>query len=174
MTKQNNLEERLEATYLVRRNVTKRDLGIINQPSLYPDFKKPDRNNNYAVEHAKADLRLLDFFLVNMKPRYRSKILQSDEFQNVIKQVMGIGVSNFNDFTKEEKDQSLAFAVQMFSYCLEVMSKNMPTEFLQPLLNQITPLNDLVESIYAYMKKSNEKSLPPFRNVEFPIRNPIG
>lgn len=168
MTKQKDLEEYLEATYLVHRTVAKRDLGIINQPSLYRNFKKPDRNNNYAVDHAKSELRLLDFFLVNMKPIYRNKILSSDEFHNVIQQSMDIGVSNFKKFTQEEKDQSLANTVQIMSYCLEVMAKNMPKEFVKPLKNQIEPLSDLLQSIYSYMAKNNDK-LPPFRDISLPI-----
>jgi len=171
MTKQSELEEYLEATYLVRKSVAKRDLGIINQSSFYRNFKKKDRNYNNGVDHAKNDLKLLQFFLVNMKPLYRNKILQSDEFQNVLKQTMDIGVGNFNDFTKEEKDRSLAFTVQLFTYCLEVMSKNMPKEFINPLLHYIEPLNDLVQSIYTFMQKSNEKTIPPFREISFPITN---
>lgn len=170
MTKQKDLEEWLDSTYLVRRNVSKRDLGLINQPSLYRNFKKPDRNYNYAVEHARADLKLLNFFLSNMKPKYRTKILQSDEFQNVIQSVMDISMTKFSKYTQEEKDNSLAFTVQMFAYCLETMTKNMPTEFLKPLLYHIEPLNDLMESIYQTMKKSGSKDIPPFRQVQFPFK----
>ena len=168
MTKQKDLEERLEATYLVRKSVSKRDLGIINQSKLYANFKKPDRNYNNGVSHAKNDLNLLHFFLVNLKPRYRLKILQSDEFQNVIRQSMDIGVSNFKNFTQEEKDQALAYTVQIMGYCLEVMAKNMPKEFHKPLNRQIEPLSDLLKSIYSYMAKTNDK-LPAFRNIQLPF-----
>ena len=107
--------------------------------------------------------------LTNLKPLYRNKILHSDQFKNVMEQVMDFGVSKFYSMTKEEKDQSLAFTVQMLSYCLKVMAENMPVEFQKPLVNQIRPLNDLIKAIYAHMKKNNEKSLPPFREIAFPI-----
>jgi hypothetical protein len=164
------LEEQLESTYLVRRNVAKRDLAFVNNSSIYPNESKPDRRNNDCVDHAKNDLKLLQFFLVNMKPRYRQKITQSDEFHNVIKQSMDIGVGNFKNFTQEEKDNSLAYTVQVMGYCLEVMSKNMPSEFVKPLKNQIEPLNDLLQSIYSYMAKNND-TLPPFRDIILPITN---
>jgi len=168
--KRNALEDHLETTYLVRENVAKRDLAFINKPSNYPNFSKPDRPNNKAVNRAKVDLKLLYFLLVNMKPLYRNKILSSNEFQNVIQSSLNIGVSKFNQFTQEEKDNQIAFTVQMMGYCLEVMSKNMPSEFLKPLLYHIEPLNDLLESIYASMEKSGSKDLPAFRKIEFPIK----
>lgn len=166
--KREALEDHLETTYLVRDKVAKRDLAFINNPSNYPNFSKPDRPNNKAVNLAKKDLELINFFLVNMKPRYRQKITQSDEFHNVIKQSFDIGVGNFKNFTQEEKDNSLAYTVQVMGYCLEVMSKNMPKEFVRPLKNHIEPLSDLLESIYSYMAKNND-TLPPFRDITFPI-----
>ena len=167
-SKQKQLEEWLEATYIIRRKVSKRDLGIICQSKYYPNSKKKDRNYNNGVEHTIQDLQQLSFMLIQLKPYYRSKILHSDQFKNVMEQVMDFGVSKFHHLTKEEKEKSLSFSVQMLSYCLKVIANNMPVEFVKPLVNHISPLNDLIKAIYANMKKNN-KALPPFRDIALPI-----
>jgi hypothetical protein len=102
-----------------------------------------------------------------MKPLYKNKILQSDEFQIVIKKIMD--TSRYDSMTKEDRDQSLAFAIQMMSFCLEVMSRTMPVEFETPLVTCTRPLNDLLESIYTFMKNNNLKTLPAFRGISYPI-----
>jgi len=169
MTKQSETEECMWATYIVRKKVSKRDLGVIINPKIYPKNKKKDRNYNNGVEHTIEDLKQLHFMLVHLKPLYRNKILHSDQFKNVMAQVMDIGVGKFNEYTKEEKDQSLAFTVQMLAFCLKVIALNMPKEFEKPLVNQMKPLNDLIKAIYSHMKKNNEKTLPPFQDVGYPI-----
>jgi len=168
LTKQSEIEERMEATYIVRKKVSKRDLGIIIIPKYYPKNKKKDRNYNNGVDHSIHDLNQLSFMLTHLKPHYRNKILHSDQFKNVMEQVMDIGVGKFHQYTKEEKDQSLAFTVQMLSFCFKVISLNMAEEFQKPLLNHIRPLNDLIKAIYAHMAKNNE-TLPPFRGLGYPI-----
>ena len=162
------LLEYLESAYLVRRNVTKLDLGIINKSEYFPENSKPDRHYNNGVNHAKQDLKLLCFFMVHMKPRYRMKILQSTEFNNFIEEVLNIGVTKFNSQTKEEQEYTRAFALQLTNYCLQVMSKTMPTEFSTLLNVAIEPLNDLVRTIYEYSKNNNVKDLPPFREFVLP------
>ena len=162
------LLEHLESTYLVRRNVTKLDLGIINKSEYFPENSKPDRHYNNGVNHAKQDLKLLHFFMVHMKPRYRMKILQSTEFNNFIEQVLDIGVTKFNAQTKEEKEYTLAFALQLMSYSLEVMSRTMPVEFTGLLNHAIKPLDDLLRAIYYYSKNNNVKDLPKFRELRLP------
>ena len=168
MTKQSEIEEHMWATYVVRKRVSKRDLGIINIPKYYPKNNKKDRHYNRGVDHSIEDLKQLSFMLTHLKPLYRNKILQSDQFQNVMQQVMDIGVGKFHQYTKEEKDQSLAFTVQMLSYCFKVISLNMPDEFQKPLLNHIRPLNDLIKAIYSHTAKNNE-TLPQFRELGYPI-----
>jgi len=162
------LLEHLESTYLVRKNVSKLDLGIINKSEYFPENSKPDRHYNNGVNHAKQDLNLLHFFMVHMKPRYRMKILQSTEFNNFIAQVLDIGVTKFNSQTKEEQEYTNAFALQLTNYCLQVMSKTMPTEFATLLNVAIEQLNDLVSAIYEYSKNNNVKDLPPFREFTLP------
>ena len=170
MTKQSEIEERMWATYIVRKHVSKRDLGIIITPKYYPKNKKKDRNYNNGVDHSIEDLKQLSFMMIHLKPLYRNKILASDQFQSFMQLVMDIGVGKFQQYTKEEKDQSLAFTVQMLAYCFKVISLNMPEEFQKPLLNHIKPLNDLIKAIYSHMAKNNE-TLPPFRELGYPIDN---
>ena len=161
--------EHLEATYLVRRNVGKRDLAYVNNPEIFPNESKPDRRNKNCVDHAIKDLELLHFFMVQMKPKYRNKILTSDQFNAVIQDVLGVGVSQFHDLTQQEKEQQLAIAIQLFNYTIKALLNNLPKEFAKPLMNQVEPLNDLMESIYSYMKKSNDKDIPDFRRLDFII-----
>ena len=163
-TQQKDHEEYLESTYIIRKKVSKHDLGIINQPKYYPKSTKKDRNYNNGVDHAIEDLKLIHFMLVNLKPMYRSKIIHSDHFKSVMEQVMEIGVSKFHKMTKQEKDESLAFSVQMLNYCLRVIAENMPIEFRKPLVTNMSPVNDLLEAIYKHMKKTN-KSLPFFKKM---------
>lgn len=175
MTNRRNKEgkillEHLESTYLVRRYVSKLDLGIINNSKLFPENSKPDRNYNNGVDHAKKDLQLLHFFIKHMKPRYRMKILQSDEFNNFIEQVLDIGTTKFNLQTKEEQEHSRAFALQLMNYSLKVMSKTMPPEFTKLLNTAIEPLDDLLRAIYEYSKNNNVKNLPKFRELVMPGR----
>jgi len=152
----------------VRKHVSKRDLGNIITPQYYPKNKKRDRNYNNGVIHSIEDLKQLSFMLTHLKPLYRNKILESDQFKNVMDQVMDIGVSKFHGMTKQEEDHSLAFTVQMLANCFKVISLNMPKEFQKPLLNHIRPLNDLLKAIYSHMAKNNE-TLPPFRDLGYPI-----
>jgi len=166
--KQKELEEHLEATYIVRKKVSKRDLGIICEPKYYPNSKKKDRNYNNGVDHSLHDLKQLSFMLIQLKPLYRNKILHSNELKNLMQNIMDIGVGKFHYYTKEEKEKSLAFSVQMLNYCLRVIAENMPSEFIKPLVTNMNPLNDLLEAIYSHMKKNN-KSLPPFNKMPLPI-----
>ncbi|AFS82628.1 hypothetical protein NSED_04110 [Candidatus Nitrosopumilus sediminis] len=165
-----DLMERLESTYLIRKRVSKLDLGIINDSSYFPENSKPDRHYNNGVVHARQDLKLLEFFMVQMKPRYRMKILHSDEFKNFIESVLDIGVTKFNKQTKEENESSRAFALQLMNYSLQVMSKTMPPEFAKLLNNAIEPLDDLLSAIYEYSKNNNVKDLPRFRELRLPNR----
>ena len=104
-----------------------------------------------------------------MKPHYRMKIIQSDEFQNVISQILGKGVGQFHVFTKEEKEQNLTFALQLLSYCLSVIARDMPKEFTRPIVKTAEPLNDLLKSIYEFSRNNNLKNIPKFRDIAFPI-----
>jgi len=134
-------------------------LAILNKKGLLKN----------GVKHAKEDLKLFNFFLINLRPKYRSQIVDSVEFQNVIQQVLDIGVGNFYDMTKEEKENANALAIRLMSYSLKVIMKTMPVEFLRPLKNTAMPLNTLLKSIYNYSKNNNLKELPQFPEMDFPI-----
>lgn len=161
--KQKESMEYVEAKYLIRKKVSKYDLSVIQSPKYYPNNRKKDRHYNNGVEHAKADLRLLHFFLVHLKPHYRLKIFESEEFQSVIDQVLNIGVHKFHSTINEEKDRELTIALQMLENSLGVIIKNMPKEFRKPLVNAASPLSDLLYSISEFGRQKNIKTIPQFR-----------
>lgn len=167
-TKQDEIKEWLEATYLVPTKVTPLNLGIIQNPEV---FSKSVHAKAYkkGVARAKDDLQLLNFFLVNLRPKYRNQITNSQEFHNMIQQVLDIGVGNFYDMTKQEKESANALAIQLLSYALNVMVRTMPTEFLKPLKDHTIPLNNLLKAIYNFSKNNNLPELSAFREIDFPI-----
>jgi len=167
--RQKDLMEHLESTFLVRKNVSKLDLAIINNSSLFPKNKKKDRHYNNGVDHTKIDLKLLNFMLNHLKPHYRMKLLSSKEFQNVMTNLLDIDEMKFHKLTREEKERSLAIAVQMLSYCLNVISKTMPKELVPLIVQQIKPLNLTLKGIYKFSKNNNLKDLPPFNEITLPI-----
>jgi len=162
-TKQKESMEYLETKYLFRKNVSRHDLSVIQSPMYFPKNRKKDRHYNNGVEHAKADLRLLHFFLLHLKPHYRLKILESEEFQSVLDQVIDIGVTKFHSTIKEEKDRELAIALQMLENSLGVIIKNMPKAFRKPLVNAASPLSDLLYSISEFGRQNNIKTIPQFK-----------
>jgi len=167
-TKQDKVKERLQSLYLTPTNVTPLNLGIIQNPEIFSNSAH-DKAFNKGVRRAREDLQLLNFFLVHLRPKYRSQITNSQEFHNVMQQVLDIGVSNFHEMSKKEKESANAFAVQMLSYALNVMVKTMPSEFLKPIKDNTLPLNNLLKAIYNFSKNNNLKDLPSFRELDFPI-----
>ena len=161
--KQKDSMEYLEAKYLVRKKVSKYDLSVINIPKLYPKNRKKDRHYNNGVEHAKADLRLLNFFLRKLKPRYRLKILSSQEFQNTIALIFNLRELGFSKLTKEEKDYALAMASQMLEFSLAVISKTMPVQFQNPLAKASIPFIDLLKAISDFARENKIKGIPAFQ-----------
>ena len=166
--RQNDLIEYLEATYLTRKKVSKQDLAIINKSELFP-HSKVDRSYNNGVIHAKNDLKLLQFFLMQLKPKYRFQIIQSDEFQTVIQSVLDVSESRFHNLSKEEKDYARAFANQLLTYSLNVIVKTLPKPFVKLLKDSAMPLNNLLEAIYDFARENNIKDIPQFRKLAFPI-----
>lgn len=166
--KQNDLMEYLEATYLMRKNVSKQDLAIINKSELFP-HSKLDRSYNNGVTHVKNDLKLLQFFLIQLKPKYRFQIIQSDEFQNVLLSVLDVSESRFHNLSKEEKEYALTFANQLLTYSLNVIVRTSPKSFIKLLKESTIPLNNLLEAIYNYSRENNIKDIPQFRKLMFPI-----
>ena len=167
-TKQKKHMAYMESTYLLKKRVTPLDLAIINKPDLFTNSKQ-ERSYKNGVEHAKEDLKLFDFFLINLRPKYRRQIINSNEFQNMIQQVLDIGVGNFYDMTKEEKENVNVFAMQLMTYALKIIVNTTPIEFLKLVKDSAIPLNNLLEAIYSFSKNNNLKELPPFRKMTFPI-----
>jgi len=167
-TKQKQHMAYMESTYLLKKRVTPLDLAIINNPDLFT-HSKVERSYNNGVQHAKEDLNLLDFFLTNLRPKYRTQITNSSEFHNVIKSLLDLSVVKWHKMSKEEMENYNAFAIQLLSYSLNVIVRTMPPEFLKPVKDASIPLNNLLKSIYNYSKNNNLKDLPSFKEIDFPI-----
>ena len=161
--------EWLKSRYLVRNYVSALDLAIIQNPKDFPKNKGKDKHYNRGVEHAKKDLAMLGFFFVQMKPRYRLKIMQSTEFKNFINDFLDVGVGKFHYLTREEEEQSTAFYLQMLGVCLLKLSRLMPEEFIKAFNNSAQPLSDLIHGIYEFQRKNNMKTIPKFDAIALPI-----
>lgn len=167
--KQEEQIDYLDATFLLPKKVSALDLAITQQPKLFSKTTKKDRHFNNCVDYALKDLKLLDFFLTNLKPYYRLKILKSVEFQNLIQNVFDVSVGKFYRYTKEEKEITYDIGIQILGYCLELIGKNTPSEFIKPLKRNIEPLSELLKSIYESSRKNNVKELPKFRDIVLPF-----
>jgi len=151
----------LESKYLDSiQKLSSVDLGIIhnanNNVDYYPENKKKDRQYNRGVQRAKDDIRLLNFLVMNLKPRYRHQIFSSGEFVNLIQKYLGIDYFNDN-FTREEKDQVLALASQMLINSLAVIKSNMSPEFYGILTQIGKDYFGLIEAISKSSKSGNRK-----------------
>ncbi len=140
------------------KKLSKHDLGVINRPEDYPISKK-DYSYNSGVQRAKDDLKLLDFLLSNLKPRYKHQITISSEFNNIIQKYLG--VSEFGeDNTREEKDVVVSLASQMLINALSVIKRNMPPEFSEVLYQVGKPYFDMIEAISNFSRTNNLKNIP--------------
>jgi len=164
--RQENIIKKREATFLGIEKVVPRDLGVISNPDLFPKDKKKDRRYNRAVLHAKQELSLLHFFLDNMRPYYRNQIMQSDEFQGVIRKILDVQGYVSSDQTDLEKQQSIAIALQMLSYSLTTLTKSMPEEFRKTLQDSAKPFVNMIEAISEYGRKNNQKDIPRINIVD--------
>ncbi len=140
------------------QKLSKLDLGVISNHEYYPTSKK-ERSYKYGVQRAKDDLQLLNFLLLNLKPRYRQQITTSSEFNNIIQEYLG--VSEFGEnYTREEKDVIVSLASQMLINALSVIKRNMPPEFSE-VLNQVgKPYFDMIEAISNFSRTNNLKNIP--------------
>jgi len=140
------------------QKLSKHDLGVINIPKDYPTAKK-DRSFNNGVQRAKDDLKLLDYLLTNLKPKYKQQITTSAQFDIIIKKYLGISEFGEN-FTKEEKDMTLVLASNMLINALTVFKNNMPPQFNEILRQTGKPYFDMIEAIASFGNANNIKSIP--------------
>jgi len=172
MTKRHSHEreqvrEHLEATYLVRKNVTLQDLCVTNRPDLFK-VQKPDRHHNNCVINAQKNLDFVNWAFIHLKPHYRLKILQSQEIQNFIGSIFDISVNKFNQYNEQELERVNAFALQMMNFSVVLLSRTMPSEFVRSFNHLAKPLDDFIEAIYENSRK-NKKDTPRFNKLELPI-----
>ena len=160
-------EQRIEASYLVRKYVSARDLEIIKNPDFYPENTKKDRAYNNGVDHAKKDLRTIDYILRYLQPHYRMKILLSNELKNVMEEILSVSRTTSHDYTKKERDKALLFAVQMMEFSRHVIRSQMPKEFQGILAESSKPFVQLVKAISEFGRRDNIKDIPRLETFEF-------
>lgn len=158
--KQEHLIKSLEATFLGTEKVLPKDLGVINNPALFPKDKKKDRRYNRAVLHARQEFKLLLFFLNNLSPSYRSKILLSEEFNGILRILYDLQGIGKQDQTDKEKELAIQTALQFLIYSVTVLIKSMPPEFRKTLQDSAKPFVNVVEAISEYGRRNNSKDIP--------------
>jgi len=156
---QKEMIEHLESTYLMREKVSGYDLAITQKPSIFRQNTKKERHFNKCVNHAKADFELLWFFFTHLKPMYRMRILNSNEFDSFIEKIL-YAQSSFHLQTKEENARSLKIALQMLEYARVVIKENMPEEFQTVLDEASKPFWQMIKAIDAYQKREKIKDSP--------------
>jgi len=157
--KQTAQMEHLKSTYLVHKYVSELDLAIIQKPSNFPQNKKKDRSYNNGVNQAKADFKELYFFFNHLKPMYRLRILNSNEFDSFIEKIL-YAQGSFHLPTKEENARSLKIALQMLEYARVVIKENMPEEFQAVLDEASRPFWLTIKAIDAYQKREKIRDSP--------------
>jgi len=103
---QKKMIKHLETTYLKREFVSGYDLAVTQKPSIFRRNRKKDRQYSKCVNHAKADFKQLYFFFNHLKPMYRMRILNSNEFNSFIEKIL-YAQGSFHLQTKEEQTRSL-------------------------------------------------------------------
>ena len=154
--------EHLKSTYLERKYVSELDLAIIQKPSNFPQNKKKDRSYKNGVNQAKADFKELYFFFNHLKPMYRLRILNSNEFNNFLEKILNPHGS-FHLETKEENARSLKIALQMHEFARIVIKENMPEEFQVVLEEASRPFWQMIKAIDAYQKREKIRDSPDIR-----------
>ena len=158
-SEQKKMIEHLESTYLVREKVSGYDLAITQKPSIFRRNRKKDRQYSKCVNHAKADFKELRFFFMHLKPMYRMRILNSDEFNNFLEKILN-PQGSFHLQTKEEQDRSLSIALQMYEFARVVIKENMPEEFQTVLEESSRPFWQMIKAIESYQKREKIKDSP--------------
>ncbi len=162
-TRQDIEIEHLKSTYLVRKYVSPLDLAIIQKPSNFPKNKKKDRHYNNGVNHAKQDLKQLTFFFNHLKPMYRLRILNSNEFNSFIGKIL-YAQGSFHLQTREEQTRSLKIALQMLEYARVVIKENMPEEFQTVLEESSKPFRNMIKAISTYQKREKINDSPEIQS----------
>ena len=155
--------EHLKTTYLERKYVSGRDLAIIQKTSDFPNNLKKDRSYTAGVNHAKKDFELLRFFFTHLKPMYRLRILNSNEFDSFIEKIL-YAQGSFHLQTREEQARSLKIALQMMEYARLVIKENMPEEFQTVLDNSSEQWRNMIKAISAYQKREKIKDSPDIQS----------
>ena len=156
---QKEMMEWLKSTYLMRDYVSAYDLAVTQKPTAFRKETKKDRQFNKCVSHSKANLKELGFFFNHLKPMYRMRILNSDEFNNFLERILNPHAS-FNLQTKEEQARSLKIALQMHEFARVVIKENMPEEFQTVLEEASRPFWRMIKAIDAYQKREKIKDSP--------------
>ena len=134
------------------------DLAIVNDSTspkkLFKDVEpKPDRMKNRAVDYIIPHLKLLDFLIKNFNEHYRRKIMDSQEFQNIIKQYLGTGDYSKLKLSTDEKNERLNAASQWLMESLTIIEDNMDPKFKEVLKETGKPYFKLISAIADFTGK---------------------
>ena len=151
--------EHLNTKYLVGKYVSGYDLAVTQKPSLFRKNTKPSAQFSNCVNSAKADLRLINFYFNHLKPMFRLRILNSNEFNSFIGKIL-YAQGSFHLQTKEEQARSLKIALQMYEFARVVIKENMPEEFQTVLEEASRPFWQMIKAIDAYQKREKIKDSP--------------
>ncbi len=160
---QNKMIEQVKAMYIVRKKISEYDLAVTKKPSLFRRNAKPSAQFSNCVDSAKADLRILYFYFNHLKPLYRLRILNSEEFTNFLDKIL-FAQGSFHLQSKEENVRSLKIALQMLDYSINVITENMPTEFQQIINDSSEPFRNTIKAISSYQKREKLKDSPDVKS----------
>ena len=156
---QKDMIENLKAKYIMRKKVSGYDLAVTQKPSIFRKNTKQSTQFSNCVDSAKADLELLYFYFNHLKPMYRLRILNSNEFGSFIEKIL-YAQGSFHLQTKEEQARSLKIALQMLEYARVVIKENMPVEFQIVLDEASRPFWLMIKAIDTYQKREKIKDSP--------------
>ena len=160
---QKDMIEHLKAKYLMRKKISGYDLAVTQKEKLFRKNTKPSTQFSNCVDSAKADFRLLYFYFNHLKPMYRLRILNSEEFTSFLDKVL-FAQGSFYLQSKEENTRSLKIALQMLEYSIHVITENMPTELQEIIHDSSKPFRNTIRALSAYQKREKIKNSPDIRS----------
>jgi len=160
---QKDMIEYLKAKYVTRKKISGYDLAVTQKPSIFRKNTKPSTQFSNCVDSAKLDLGLLNFYFNHLKPMYRLRILNSNEFNSFIEKIL-YAQGSFHLQTREEQTRSLKIALQMLEYARVVIKENMPEEFQTVLEESSKPFRNMIKAISAYQKREKINDSPEIQS----------
>ncbi len=124
---QKDMIENLKAKYIMRKKVSGYDLAVTQKPSIFRKNTKQSTQFSNCVDSAKADLGLLHFYFNHLKPMYRLRILNSNEFDSFNGKIL-FAQGSFNLQTKEREHLRLSKLIRV------LLMEDLPSQLTPPNL----------------------------------------